>query len=248
MEDKEKRLKFLQDNYGWIAAGFTGGTVIVSFILRFIKYIYSNYYFYYYGLSYELFNSNDLNFLYNFGFSVLVLLCFASLVYCHIQLSNFKNLERKVAISNKILILISNLFIACSINYKNSIIGLIVNFGILIIIEKITAKVFLKTYKEEENQEENISYLSNNLKILPFYLFLLILIFLTSYSFQIKMNKSYRIINDNKAIVYSTNDYYLVLDCEIKDNKLVIYKGKQTKISNENIKSDLIEFEHVELK
>lgn len=248
MEDKEKRLKFLQDNYVWITAGFTGLTVIVSFILKFIKYIYSNYYFYYYGFSYELFNNNDLNFLYNFGFSILALLCFASLMYCYIQIFNFKKIERKTTIFSMILILISNIFIVYSINSKFSAIGLIVNIVVLILLEGLIINVFWKMYKKEEDQETNINDLLNNFKILPFYLFILIVVFLLNYNSKIENNKSYRIINDNKAIVYSTNDYYLVLDCEIEDNKLVIHKGKQTKISNENIKSDLIKFDDVELK
>ena len=68
MKNKGKILNFLQDNYGWIVAIITGLTVAISFILRFIKYMYSSFYFSYYGLSYELFNSNELGFLYNFGF------------------------------------------------------------------------------------------------------------------------------------------------------------------------------------
>ena len=91
MKNKGKILKFLQDNYGWIVAVITGLTVATSFVLRFIKYMYSNFYFSYYGLSYELFNSNELGFLYNFGFSILILLCFVSLMYCYMQLFNKKD-------------------------------------------------------------------------------------------------------------------------------------------------------------
>ena len=76
----------------------------------------------------------------------------------------------------------------------------------------------------------------------------LIFIFLLSYGSQVVINKSYRIINDDKVIVYITNDYYLTLDCEIKDNKITIYKGRQTKINNENVVSELINFDEVKLK
>ena len=77
MKNKDKIFEFLQKNYGWIVALLTGLTVTTSFVLRFIKYIYSNFYFDYYGISYELFNNNELGFLYNFGFSILILLCLA---------------------------------------------------------------------------------------------------------------------------------------------------------------------------
>ena len=83
---RDKIFEFLQKNYGWMVAAITGISVATSFILRFIKYIYSSFYFSYYGISYELFNSDDLGFLYNFGFSILILLCFGSLMYCYIQL------------------------------------------------------------------------------------------------------------------------------------------------------------------
>ena len=92
---RDKIFEFLQKNYGWMVAAITGISVATSFILRFIKYIYSSFYFSYYGISYELFNSDDLGFLYNFGFSILILLCFGSLMYCYIQLFNVKKMKVK---------------------------------------------------------------------------------------------------------------------------------------------------------
>ena len=59
MKNKEKIFEFLQNNYGWIVALITGFTIGASFVLRFIKYMYSNLYFSYYGLSYGLYNSDE---------------------------------------------------------------------------------------------------------------------------------------------------------------------------------------------
>lgn len=247
---KDKIFKFMQKNYGWIVAVITGISVVTSFILRFIKYMYSIYYFSYYGLSYELFNSNELGFLYNFGFSILVLLCFGSLMYCYIQLFNIKKmkLKLKTILCNIFLILISNIIIIASTNVKYSIWQYILNVIVLIIVEIIASIVFFKMDKKERNKTYEANNLPNFLKIIPFYLMLLIFLFLTSYGLNIAMNKSYRIIDNDKVIAYATNDYYLVLDCEIKDNKLTIYKGKQAKINNENIVSELINFDEVNLK
>lgn len=247
---KDKIFKFMQKNYGWIVAVITGISVVTSFILRFIKYMYSIYYFSYYGLSYELFNSNELGFLYNFGFSILVLLCFGSLMYCYIQLFNIKKmkLKLKTILCNIFLILISNIIIIASTNVKYSIWQYILNVIVLIIVEIIASIVFFKMDKKERNKTYEANNLPNVLKIIPFYLMLLIFLFLTSYGLNIAMNKSYRIIDNDKVIAYATNDYYLVLDCEIKDNKLTIYKGKQAKINNENIVSELINFDEVNLK
>lgn len=247
---KEKIFEFLQKNYGWIVAVITGISVITSFILRFIKYLYSNFYFSYYGISYDLFDSNSLGFLYNFGISILLLLCFGSLIYCYIQLFNIKKLKVKVktTLLNIFLIAISNIIIVGSTNVKYSIIQFILNVILLIISEIIVAFAFIKKDKKNKNRLYDTNEFSNALKLVPFYLFLLIFTFLLSYGFEIIMNKSYRIINDNKVIVYTTKDYYLLLDCKIKDNKLTIYKGKQTKINNENIESRLVVFDEVKLK
>lgn len=245
---KDKIFKFMQKNYGWIVAVITGISVATSFILRFIKYMYSIYYFSYYGLSYELFNSNELGFLYNFGFSILVLLCFGSLMYCYIQLFNIKKMKLKTTLCNIFLILISNIIIVASTNVKYSIWQYILNVIGLIIVEIIASIVFFKMDKKEGNKTYEENNLPNVLKIIPFYLIVLIFSFLTSYGLNIAMNKSYRIIDNDKVIAYATNDYYLTLDCEIKDNKLTIYKGKQAKINNENIVSELINFDEVNLK
>lgn len=245
---KDKIFKFMQKNYGWIVAVITGISVVTSFILRFIKYMYSIYYFSYYGLSYELFNSNELGFLYNFGFSILVLLCFGSLMYCYIQLFNIKKMKLKTILCNIFLILISNIIIVASTNVKYSIWQCILNVIGLIIVEIIASTVFSKMDKKGRNKTYEENNLPNVLKIIPFYLILLLFSFLTSYGLNIAMNKSYRMIDNDKVIAYATNDYYLTLDCEIKDNKLTIYKGKQTKINNENIVSELINFDEVNLK
>lgn len=250
MKNKEKLFGFLEKNYGWMVATITGLTVATSFVLRFIKYIYSSYYFNYYGLSYELFNSNELSFLYNFAFSILILLCLGSLMYCYMQLFNKKEMNVKIGtiIFNIILIIASNIIVALSLNNKYSLCQFILNFFTLIIIETVMSVIFFKMDKKERNKKYNMNDLPNTLKIVPFYILLLLFSLLLSYGSQIVMNKSYRIINDNKVIVYTTNDYYLTLDCEIKDNKLTIYKGKQTKISNENVVSELINFDEVKLK
>ena len=249
MKNNKETFKFLQDNYGWIVAIITGLTVATSFILRFMKYIYSSFYFSYYGLSYELFNGDELNVLYNFTFSILTLLCFGSLMFCYIQLFNSKKMKVKIKtiLFNISLIIISNIIIVFSTNIKYSLWQFISNVILLIIVEIIISFIFFKMDKKERNKKYEINDLSNTLKIVPFYLLLLIFFFLMSYGSEVIMNKTYRIINNDKVIVYTTDDYYLILDCEIKDNKLTIYKGKQTKISNENVVSELINFDEVKV-
>lgn len=239
---------FLQKNYGWMTALITGISVVVSFVLRFIKYIYSVYYFNYYGLSFGLFDSRELGFLYNFCFSILLILCYCSLLYCYIQLFNSskKKLSLKTILFNLILIFASNVFIVLSTNFKILSWQFWVNVLLLIVVEVFFSFCISKSDKNVKKDE--ILDISNTLKICPFYFFLVIFSLLLSYGLEVATNKSYSVIDNNQVIVYTTNDYYLVLDCEIENDKLIIYKGSQTKIKNDGVESKMAKFDKVELK
>lgn len=242
--------ELLQKNYAWVVALVTGMSVVVSIIFSFIIYIRSIYFFNYFGLSYSLFDVKELGFLYNFGISILFLLCFGSLIYCYIQFINFKvkKLNIKTILLNLFLILISNLIILYFTCRKLAFIYVLVNLILLILSELFSAYIFNKIVNNNKNEDNNTYDISNALKILPFYLIFVVFLFMFSYGVQTVSNKSYRIINNEKVIVYGTNDYYVILDCEIDDNKLTIHKGEQTKISNENVKSELMTFDEIVLK
>lgn len=103
--------------------------------------------------------------------------------------------------------------------------------------------------KEKESTREQLKrYLINYIKVLPFIIISLIIM----NSFRTYLNliyqKQYKIIDNNKVIVYSTNEYYITLDCDINNNELIIYKGNQEKIENDNVKSQLKKFNKVEMK
>ena len=171
-------------------------------------------------------------------------------MYCYIQLFNVKKKKVKVKniLFNIFLILILNTFVVASTSIKLLLWQFILNVVFLIVVEILISYIFFKMDKKEKNKSYEINDLPNNLKVIPFYLILLIFSFLMSFGLNIATNKSYRIIDNDKVIVYTTNYYYLVLDCEIKDNTLTIYKGKQAKIGNENMVSELINFDEVNLK
>lgn len=249
---RDKVFEFLQKNYGWIIALVTGISVVATFILKFIKYIYSILYFDYYGISYGFFNIEELGLLYDFSLSVLIILCFYSLFYCYKQFYDlFKNKKKiNTKILNVFLILVSNFLIALSSGIKNIGWQLFFNMILLITIEIIVTiiiSIVIKKDKERENKNDK-NDLFNTLKIMPFYFMLLVFVFSGNYLYSLHNVKSYKIINNNKVIVYTTKDYYLILDCEIEDNKLTIYKGNQTKISNENVESKLINFNEINIK
>lgn len=240
---------FLQKNYGWMVALFTGLSVCLSFALRLLKYIYAKLYFDYYGISFGLFNMEELDVLYSFCISILLMLCFYSLIYCLKEIYDAirSKLFNKKLLINVILVIVSNIVISFSFNIKTSVFQVLVCNLLLIFMEILGLVLFSKINKKEiiiKNSYE--SYLSY-LKFFPFYFILLILLFSISYVFSLTSNRSYNIIDDNKVIVYTATDYYVILDANIKNDKLIIYKGYQTKINNENVSSKLVEFKEVKI-
>lgn len=140
---------------------------IISSLSKF-GYIYSSYYFNYYSFSYELFNSNELSFLYNSGFSILILLCFVSLMYCYMQLFNKKEMNVKIRtiIFNITLIIVSNIIVVFSLNNKYSSCQFILNFFTLFITEQLCQLFSLKWIKKKEIKSilKNHEYLEDYLK------------------------------------------------------------------------------------
>ena len=110
VEDTEKSLtKIIRENYAWIIAILTLGTVIVSNILKFIEYLTSLTYFQYYGLDHNLYNYYDKNFIYSICLSVVFLIAFGFLLYCMKEIKDdFKN---NLTLKNISIIVLANLYL-----------------------------------------------------------------------------------------------------------------------------------------
>ena len=247
---KEDKLKIIQENYGWVVALITGTFFVTTIVLKLIKYIQNEFYFAYYGISFEFFNTNELSILYDFWFSILLTLFLISILYCMAQIINRKkmNIKKSTIAFNTIVILIYNIIITCLISDFNSILYFLINFLIIVLLELIVLFIMKGITKKIDEQESIKNYLCNYLKLLPLYLILLTFCCVISYGIKAVNIESYAIIDNNKAIVYTTNDYYITLDCEIEGNKLILHKGAQTKIGNNNIESKLIKFDEVKIK
>lgn len=248
VEDTEKSLtKIIRENYAWIIAILTLGTVIVSNILKFIEYLTSLTYFQYYGLDHNLYNYYDKNFIYSICLSVVFLIAFGFLLYCMKEIKDdFKN---NLTLKNISIIVLANLYLTivyCS-NLSNTY--KLINFVAFILLEYISSIfIFKKNDDQKVNEKNRKKFIIDYFKSLVFLIILLILCNSARLYINLQSLTNYRIINDNKVIVYSTNNYYITLDCEINDNQLTIYKGSQEKIENNNIKSQLTKFNKVEIK
>ena len=248
VEDTEKSLtKIIRENYAWIIAILTLGTVIVSNILKFIEYLTSLTYFQYYGLDHNLYNYYDKNFIYSICLSVVFLIAFGFLLYCMKEIKDdFKN---NLTLKNISIIVLANLYltIVYCLNLSNTY--KLINFVAFILLEYISSIfIFKKNDDKKVNEKNRKKFIIDYFKSLVFLIILLILCNSVRLYINLQSLTNYRIINDNKVIVYSTNNYYITLDCEIKDNQLTIYKGSQEKIENSNIKSQLTKFNKVEIK
>ena len=217
--------------------------IICFNILKFIEYVEAQFYFDYYGLNINLYKYFDQGFLYGLCLSLLFLLAIMSLPFFIKQvIDNFKlkRIVNFVNLRNVIIVLLFNCIWIYSMLLEKII--SIVLFCLFIVVE-IIITCFIFYFKEEKD----VSF-GNVLKFVPIYILILILCIGVSDVCNLKLKKEYRIIGDNKVIVYSNNDYYLTLDCEIEDNKLIMYKGKQNKIDTDNVYSELISFDDVVFK
>lgn len=223
--------------------------VICFNILKFTEYIKAQFYFSYYGLDINLYKYFDQGFIYSLCLSIIFMLALCSLLFCIKQLmENYKGIKRLIPDNweNLLVILFSNIYIAYSYSLEKTIVNIGVVFLVNVIIEFILSCFIFKSIKYKENNLKQS--LIDFLKILPFYLILLIISVGISDNLNLSLKKDYRIIEDNKVIVYSNSDYYLILDCKIEDDKLIIYRGKQNKIDTDNMYSELVKFEEVEIK
>lgn len=252
MKMKRRRIiRIIQKNCAWIITGLTFLGVIMSNILKFIEYLTSEVYFYYYGLDHNLYNYSDKNYIYNLCLSIIFLVAFAFLLYCIKQIIDDIKCNRnvnKTNVANILIIIISNIYLVFKYCYNLNYFYKIINFIIFIIFEIIVSII---TFKEDDNKyknKEKKEIVINYFKSLIFIIILWIFCNSGRTIMNLKSVKKYMIINDNKVIVYSNNDYYITLDCRIKNNNLIIYKGHQEKIDNTNIYSISKTFDDVKLK
>lgn len=217
--------------------------IICFNILKFIEYIKAQFYFEYYGLNINLYKYSDQGFIYGLCLSLVFFLAIMSLPFFIKQVIDNVKLKRIVSFVN-----IRNVIIILLFNYiwiYSMLLEKIISIGLfcLFIVVEIIITCFIFYSKEEKD----ISF-GNVLKFVPIYILMLILCIGVSDVCNLRLKKEYRIIGDNKVIVYSNNDYYLTLDCKIEDDKLIMYKGKQNKIDTDDVYSELKKFDVVEIK
>ena len=63
------------------------------------------------------------------------------------------------------------------------------------------------------------------------------------------LSGNYKLIDNNKVIMYTTNDYYITLDCTLINNdKLIIYTGTEQKLNTQSLEVKNYSIKKVEKK
>jgi len=252
-------ISFLQENYAWITMIIAGTSITISFVFSFLNYIYLNIRAYYYGIPYEFLEIGRSDYIYTFALSLLMFLCCYSLCYCYKQLYDriVKKDKNGQTIINIILILSSNILVFAMLADEFSLMSLIYNLFVLISVEIVLTVIIAYIFRQSETEKRKLSTMTNSeikteflniIKIIPFYLVLVLCAFSFRYFSNIAFNKSYNIIDDNLVIVNTTTTSYVVLNCEIQGNDLIIVRGNYAKINNENLNVRFMKFNRVTIK
>lgn len=252
-KEKNSIVNVIKENYGWVIAVITVIGIVILNIFRFVEYINALFYFNYYGIDINLYKYYDQNFLYSLCLSIIFIIAFVFLLYCFKQIvDNIKNKKYicKQNFINILLIILSNMYLVISTGTQQmNLLSYIVSFIIFIITEIILSILVFKKLPVDNNQVINKKeIIIETFKKLSFFIILLIIsIGIRTYS-VLALKNNYRVIKNEKIIVYSTIDYYITLDCEIKDDELTIYKGTQEKIDTENVYSKLNKYNKIIIK
>ena len=245
-------LKLIKQNYAWVIAVVTAIGVLSINIFKFLEFIMALFYFDFYDLSLGLYKYTDQSIIYMLFICIFIGILFYRVLYSMYLLR--KNFKFSIAFFKAYdlelsEIAIFNFLIAGIYGIKYGFLSFILFFVVFVILEFIGSIILFRNKDFSKLKEINLKYLFLSfLRILP--LAACYMIISTALVLNLSLNrvKDYRIINDDKAIVYSNNDYYLTLDCKIEDDKLIMYKGKQNKINTEDVYSELIEFDEVVFK
>ncbi len=250
-KEEKNKIEFIQKNSGWIIAAITGVGIIFSSIFGFIEYITASAYFSFYGLDINLYNYGDKGFIYSLILSLIFMLALYSIIYCIKQIKNSINKFKsnwKIILEDFFIIILSNLYISFSLSFKLDKQSFTINFIFILLCEIVSCFIITNQTKKINDDFDMKFEIINYFKRLPFLIIIFLILIILRTNLNLYCNKEYRIIEGNKVIAYSSENYYLVLNCEIKDNNITIFKGTQTKINNLNVESKIYKFKTKELK
>lgn len=201
----------------------------------------------YYGINFDLFDLSVRGIFYDILFCFISVSIFGVASYYKGQFNFFK--PKISDLKNIVYCLLCTIILSvyCWWSLELNLVEIIIFFIYMFLMEKFCFYIINKDTKKEVKFIDFKSGLFECLMSLILIFVIPLFGFGFSKRWDIENLKEYRIIDDNKAIVYTTNDYYVVLDCEEKDDVLYLKKGYETKITGD-VKSKLKEYKKVIIK
>lgn len=247
--------KVLRENHTWLLTVLTLLGIFLSGAFKLIDFVKNQFYFLHFGLNPELYQYNGNGILYEAVYSVLLMISlYIAAISIYEIITRIKNGQS--CLSYLYVYLCSNLLVTLGITSTTSIANLFISFILSMIAELVVLFILKKMQKKmnsELAEEDGNSYSTKELVqefiFVCFGVFASIIVtFSISQLGMLFFQTDYRTIENNRVIIYTTENYYLTLDCEVSGDSLIIYKGTETKINTDNVHSYLKRYKKIIIK
>lgn len=259
IEELKWDAKFLKENITWITATVTAVVGVWAFLLNISSYINYSSLSSYYGTSLEFFTYNHWYYVYAFVLLSLIIFSVLAWFFSFNDLfgSLFFKKSKKYIISNVVIIISSYVVLFLILKLAVGIIQSLILTTLIQLFSYVIVKFVYKKFSGIDKASTATDYnpyieAKHYFKKMPFYFIIIVFLMKVINVSEYAMKKEYKVIDTEnescQVIVYTTKDYYLTLNCKITNNNLTLYKGTETKIATDNVKTSKIIFENVYLK
>lgn len=220
-------------------------------IFQFSEYVYRMQWFYRWKINEVFFVQDSMNIVNNLMYSCFILGVIVFLFILMYRILNTK--KRQIKNWIKFLIFFVPIYSLLSIktfyNYNFNMISYFFGMFICLVFFKFYIKKVSKFINVLKNAEQSFILHIELIEDL-FIIFIITFIIVIGLGFfNALFIRDYQIIsndkNDCSVILYSTKDYYIIANCTIEDNNLIVYNNTQRKINNYNIMSHWENFDKI---
>lgn len=256
--DNTNFFELLRKNYGWFFALFPA----IGFLLLFSNYFNMMVRFKTFGLNFEFISNSGSGIVFKYFVNLMAFFTVIFASFCKYQ--NKKNKvsknEKRV---NSFIIILSCFFIMILLSFYYipmyfdintvivmivvNIIYLIINYIMVIFYYLMLKPIFGDLYDLKKSLLKKVLPIIYIFKVIFLSIIGLVIIFFLINRLSISLEKNYYIIGEEQVIVYTSSDYYLTLECVITDDKLIIYRNTQNKISSNNTETKYRTFKDVKI-
>ncbi len=238
-------IKIMREDYKWILPIVAAIPVCLTAILKFIEYIHAISYTNYYGIDIEFYNFYSKSFMYSLLLSIIYMIPILLSLYAIWEMKNIKKIKK----GDKLETFFFDLILTLIVNSVASLVSMNnfdwITFIVLILVSYFIEYVCVLIIEHEEDEHGDWKkYIFQ----LTGAIFILVVILSFKTFGEEMLRRSYRMTSDDRVVIYVDTEYYLTMNCEISDgNKLIIYKGTQTKIDSLDVMTKLRRFDSVEV-